>query len=95
MEPPAFWRVPVPPVGCRASRIRTTMTNLLRRIRKLESVWKDCNGLVPHTKEWLEYWLERLENYEAGDDLRGLTLAAVDAIIRLDDESESQVEAIA
>jgi hypothetical protein len=32
------------------------MTNLQRRIGKLESFMTDASGLVPHSQRWLEYW---------------------------------------
>ena len=32
------------------------MTNLQRRLRKIEAQLTDPSGLVPHTPKWLEYW---------------------------------------
>jgi hypothetical protein len=32
------------------------MTNLERRLNKLEGLLTDVSGLVPHTEKWLEYW---------------------------------------
>jgi hypothetical protein len=32
------------------------MTHLQRRMKKVEAVFTDPTGLVPHTQKWLEYW---------------------------------------
>ena len=32
------------------------MTNLQRRLRKLEGFLTDSSGLVPHTQKWLAHW---------------------------------------
>ena len=32
------------------------MTNLERRLRKLEANLTDGSGLAPHSLEWLQYW---------------------------------------
>jgi hypothetical protein len=32
------------------------MTNLERRLRKLEAVLTDSTGLVLHSQEWVDYW---------------------------------------
>ena len=32
------------------------MTNLRRRLRKLEAQLTDSCGLVPHTQGWFDYW---------------------------------------
>lgn len=32
------------------------MTNLQRRLKKLEAYLTDPSGRVPHTQKWLEYW---------------------------------------
>ena len=60
------------------------MTNLQRRLRKLESELTDPSGLLPHSKAWFEHWERRIDQVIAGDDpggLRGIPLAVVDAII--------------
>ena len=60
------------------------MLNLARRLRKLEAACKDANGLVPHTEEWLGYWRGKIDQVvveEVNVDLRGITIAVVDAII--------------
>ena len=33
------------------------MSNLLRRLQKLEARLTDRSGLVPNAQGWLEYWL--------------------------------------
>jgi hypothetical protein len=60
------------------------MTNLRRRLRKLEAVLTDDAGLVPHSPQWLAYWKERLDELESGQDHGNrckIPLEAVDAIV--------------
>ena len=60
------------------------MANLLRRIRKLESRFRDATGLVPHSKEWFEHWYRKIDQMIAGDenvDLSGMTLEVIDSVI--------------
>jgi hypothetical protein len=59
------------------------MTKLANRLRKLEGTWRDANGLVPHTAEWLSYWKAKLGLMIAGEDvdLTGISLDVTDAII--------------
>jgi hypothetical protein len=52
------------------------MTNLERRLRKLEAVLTDHTGLVPHTKSWLDYWLATYERLDDGqEDATGINPA--------------------
>jgi hypothetical protein len=44
------------------------MSNLYRRLRKLEARMTDAAGLVPHTPQWLAYWTERTDQILNGDD---------------------------
>ena len=40
------------------------MTNLQRRLKKLEALlFADQSGLVPHSKKWLEYWKRQVQLY--------------------------------
>jgi hypothetical protein len=39
------------------------MTNLQKRIRKLEAHKTDASGLVPHSQRWLEYWDQQIFNF--------------------------------
>jgi hypothetical protein len=57
------------------------MSNLGRRLRKLEFQITDHTGLVPRSPQWLEYWRERIDKIldREIDDL--IPLAAVDAIM--------------
>ena len=32
------------------------MTNLKKRLNKLEALLTDLSGLAPHSQKWLEYW---------------------------------------
>jgi hypothetical protein len=60
------------------------MTNLLRRLRKLESRLTDRSGLAPGSETWLEYWGEKLDRFLSEGDpkpINGMPLAFIDAII--------------
>src|SRR5207247_6357585 len=45
--------------------------------------FRDATGLVPNSKEWFEHWYRKIDQLIAGDDvdLRGMTLAVINAII--------------
>jgi hypothetical protein len=47
---------------------RNEMSDLRRRLRKLEVQLTDQTGLVPHTKPWLVYWLEKYRRLAIGED---------------------------
>jgi hypothetical protein len=60
------------------------MSNLNRRLRKLEALLTDDAGLVPGSEQWLAYWTERADRILNGEDeVRGclIPLAVVDAIL--------------
>ncbi len=44
------------------------MSNLRRRLEKLQARLTDSTGLVPHSKEWSEYWEERIDRLISGAD---------------------------
>jgi hypothetical protein len=54
------------------------VSNLLRRLQRLESRLTDATGLVPRSEAWLNYWKWKLEQYvsEGG----GIPMEAIDAI---------------
>jgi hypothetical protein len=61
------------------------MTNLQRRLRKLEALLPtDPSGFVPHSQKWLEYWKRQVQLYAAGRLPKGFLfpLEAVEAYIR-------------
>ena len=53
-----------------------------RRLRKLEARLRDRNsGLVPHTAQWLEYWMAKLDRVMKGENIdEKIPLEAYDAI---------------
>jgi hypothetical protein len=59
------------------------MTNLSRRLRKLETRVLDASGLIPHSEEWFEYWVAKLDEYIQGGnpDFRGMPLSVIDTLI--------------
>jgi hypothetical protein len=46
------------------------MTNLHRRLKKLEAVLTDVTGLTPHTGKWLEHWRRWLDRTVHDPDFR-------------------------
>jgi hypothetical protein len=44
------------------------MTNLQRRLRKLEAQLTDSCGLVPHSQKWLEHWEQRISRMLTGEE---------------------------
>jgi|KBSMisStaDraftv2_1062788.scaffolds.fasta_scaffold17360_7 hypothetical protein len=44
------------------------MSNLRRRLKKLEGLLTDDAGLVPGSPQWLAYWTERADKILNGDD---------------------------
>lgn len=56
------------------------MTNLKRRLKKLEAGLTDPMGLVPHSKKWLEYWDRQFYLYMTGQDLNAVALSSVEAL---------------
>jgi len=58
------------------------MSNLLRRLRKLEAQLTDHSGLVPHTKPWRDYWSPRIEGLITGQVVdQKIPFEAIDALI--------------
>jgi hypothetical protein len=55
------------------------MTNLQRRLQKLEAVLTDPVGLVPHTRKWLEYWDGQFYLYLRGQDRNAIWLSSIAA----------------
>ena len=45
-------------------------TNLRKWLGKLKGVWADSSGLIPHSKEWVEYWYRVFMLNEHGDPRR-------------------------
>jgi hypothetical protein len=60
------------------------MSNLRRRLRKLESRLTDSSGLIPNSQAWLDYWLKEVDMVITGEDRAGrprIPIAAIDAIL--------------
>jgi hypothetical protein len=55
------------------------MTNLQRRLMKLEGVLTDPAGFVPHTQRWLEYWDGQFYLYLTGQDRNAIWLSSIAA----------------
>ena len=60
------------------------MSNLHRRLKKLEALLTDDASLVPGSEEWLAYWIERADKILNGEDeVKGcqIPVEALDAIL--------------
>jgi hypothetical protein len=60
------------------------MSNLRRRLRKLEARLTDSSGLIPNSQAWLDYWLPKVDRIISGDDgdmSERIPIAVVDAIV--------------
>ena len=61
-----------------------SMSNLLRRLRKLETRLTDDSGLRPHSEAWLDYWSHRIDRLLGGEAQREtgrIPLEAIDALV--------------
>jgi hypothetical protein len=68
------------------------MSNLNRRLKKLEELMTDDSGLVPGSARWMAYWTERVDKILAGDDeVKGsqIPLEVWDAIMQSADSERS------
>jgi len=62
------------------------MSNLSRRLKKLEALLTDEAGLVPGSEQWLAYWIERADKILSGqDEVRGclIPIEVADAILEI------------
>jgi len=74
------------------------MTNLQRRLRKIEAFMTDVSGLVPHSRRWLEYWDQQIFNFMQDPEHRRpavlFPLQAVRAVVQWSDNPASLVGSI-
>ncbi len=68
------------------------MSNLSRRLRKLEVHYKDGSGLIPHSKAWLDYWTDTFCRFVNGEDVdfTGGTLECLDAVMAIGEPEEKK-----
>ena len=57
------------------------MTNVRRRLHKVERQLTDRSSFAPHSQQWLEYWGQRLDGILAGTDRGRIPLEAFRAVI--------------
>jgi hypothetical protein len=63
------------------------MVRFDRRLRQLEAQLTDRSGLVPHTQQWFDYWITRVDKLLAGEKLdEKIPLAFFDVLIAGDVE---------
>ena len=70
------------------------MSNLRRRLRKLEARLTDSSGLIPNSQAWLDYWLPRVDRIisgEGGDASERIPIAVIDAIIAAGEKHDGAV----
>jgi hypothetical protein len=74
------------------------MTNLQRRLKKIEGHMTDVSGLVPNSQRWLEYWDRHIFNYMTDPEHRRpavlFPLQAVRAVLQWSDNPASLVGSI-
>ena len=44
------------------------MSNLRRRLQKLEARLTDSSGLVPHSQAWRDYWFPKVDRILSGQE---------------------------
>jgi hypothetical protein len=60
------------------------MSNVLRRLRKLEAQLTDRSGYARHSEAWFEHWAERYGRFLAtrdGEAIKGMALAWIDDML--------------
>ena len=55
------------------------MTNLQRRLKKIEAGLTDPAGFVPHSKKWLVYWDRQYYLFLTGKDRNAIWLSSIAA----------------
>jgi hypothetical protein len=66
------------------------MTNLRRRLRKLEVVFTDPMGFIPHSAKWLKYWDRQYFLFLTGQDenaIRHSSVVEYRAVMKYGEES--------
>ena len=64
-------------------------SNLLRRIEELEKHSVDGSRLVPHSPQWLAFWMSQFELYVAGQAHVRFTIQAIRAVMQaIPDEAD-------
>jgi hypothetical protein len=62
------------------------MSNLRRRLHKLEALLIDDNGMIPNTQRWFDFWTVKAARIIVGEEDGKIPFAFIDA---LHAESES------
>ncbi|MBZ5619282.1 MAG: hypothetical protein LAQ69_11255 [Acidobacteriia bacterium] len=73
------------------------MTNLQRRLHKLEAHLTDPSGLVPHSRKWLVYWDTQIHDYMTNEQAEPVrfSVEAVRAVMKFTTDPASLVGSIA
>ncbi|MBZ5625194.1 MAG: hypothetical protein LAQ69_41810 [Acidobacteriia bacterium] len=72
------------------------MTNLQRRLQRLEAHLTDLSGLVPKSQKWLEYWDRQIYDYMTNEQAEPVrfSVEAVRAVMKFMSDPESSVGSI-
>ncbi len=71
------------------------MSNLLRRLKRLEAIMTDRSGFVPHSEAWFQHWNERYDRFLAtrdGDAIQEMPPAYIDDLLARVDRETRQKE---
>jgi hypothetical protein len=70
------------------------MIRFERRLRHLEAQLTDRSGLVLHTQQWFDYWIARLDELFAGEQLEEkIPVEFFDVLIAGDEAANSSEHA--
>jgi hypothetical protein len=70
------------------------MGRLDRRLRKLEARLTDRSRLMPHTPQWFDYWMARLDKLVNGDPVEEkIPFEFLDVLIKRADAAEGSAPA--
>lgn len=66
------------------------MSDLRRRLRKLEATFTDRSGLVPHSPPWKEYWMNECHRtFDEGEvPKKAIPLEAIRAWMQAQPDTE-------
>ena len=67
-------------------------SSLLRRLEELEARSTDSSRLVPHSPEWLQFWLKQFHLYDTGQPYVTFTVEAIRAIMRATPDEDESIE---
>jgi hypothetical protein len=65
------------------------MSNLRRRLHKLEARLTDSSGLIPNSQAWLDYWLVKVDRILSDPETsERIPIAVIDDIVAAGDKRD-------